>query len=161
MDARASEHRPELLRLDRDDVARDILALQRQAYAVEAALIGSDGIPALTESLEQLRNAGETWLGVFDAAGLCGAVAWQVLDDGTVDICRLVVAPRAFRGGVATGLLDELDRRYPTNPMIVSTGSANEPALALYRQRGFHPIRQREAAPGLMVTELARPADGD
>ena len=116
-----------------DDLARDILALQREAYAVEAALIGSDGIPALTETLEQLRAAGEDWLGVFDADGLCGAVAWQSLDDGTVDICRLVVAPRAFRGGVATALLDELDRRFPANPMIVSTGSGNEPALELYR----------------------------
>jgi ribosomal protein S18 acetylase RimI-like enzyme len=154
-----SEHRPELLALDvDDDLAREVLALQREAYAVEAALIGSDGIPALTETLEQLRDAGEAWLGVFDAAGLCGAVAWQRLDDETIDICRLIVAPRAFRGGVATALLDELDRRFPASPMIVSTGSANEPALALYRRRGFHPVRQREAAPGLMVTELARPA---
>ena len=155
------DHRPEPLRIDLDDdLARDILALQRAAYAVEATLIGSDGIPALTETLEQLRDAGETWLGTFDGDGLTGAVAWQVLADGTVDICRLVVAPRAFRGGVATALLDELDRRYPSQPMLVSTGSANEPALALYRRRGFHPVRQREAAPGLIVTELARPATG-
>ena len=75
-----------------------------------------------------------------------------------MDICRLVVAPRAFRAGVATALLDELDRRYPANPMIVSTGSANAPAIGLYRRRGFRPVRQREAAPGLIVTELARPA---
>lgn len=149
------------LPVDLDDgVAREVLALQRAAYAVEAALIGSDGIPALTETLGQLRDAGETWLGCMDAEGLSGAVAWQRLDDGTIDICRLVVAPRAFRGGVATALLDELDRRYPRHPMIVSTGSANEPALTLYRRRGFSPVRQREAAPGLWVTELARPATG-
>jgi len=132
-----------------DDLASEVLALQREAYAVEAALMGSDGIPALTETLGQLRGAGEAWLGCFDAAGLSGAVAGQLLADGTVDICRLVVAPRAFRGGVATALLDELDRRYPANPMIVSTDSANEPALALYRRRGFRPVRQREPAPGL------------
>lgn len=156
-----AEHRPELLALDvDDDLAREIQALQREAYAVEAALIGSDGIPALTETLEDLRGTGETWLGCFDAAGLSGAVAWKLLDDGTVDICRLVVAPRAFRGGVATALLDELDRRYLGHRMIVSTGSANEPALALYRRRGFRPVRQREAAPGLMVTELTRSSTG-
>ena len=156
-----AEHRPEFLQLDVDEgLAREVLALQRDAYAVEAALIGSDGIPALTETLDQLRDAGETWLGCFDGAGLTGAVAWQLLDDGTVDICRLVVAPRAFRAGVATALLDELDHRYPANPMIVSTGSANGPALSLYERRGFRPVRQREVAPGLMVTELARPAKG-
>ena len=85
-------------------------------------------------------------------------MAWQELDDGTVDICRLVVAPRAFRGGVASALLDALDRRFPGRAMIVSTGSANEPAIALYRRRGFRPVRDREAAPGLRVTELARAA---
>ena len=154
-------HRPEPLRVDLDDdLARDVLALQRAAYAVEAALIGSDGIPALTETPEHLRQAGETWLGTFDGSGLTGAVAWQLLADGTVDICRLVVAPRAFRGGVATALLDELDRWYPGRPMVVSTGSDNQPALALYHRRGFRPVRQREAAPGLMVTELSRPAIG-
>jgi ribosomal protein S18 acetylase RimI-like enzyme len=57
-------------------------------------------------------------------------------------------------------LLDELDRRHPAAPMIVSTGSANAPALELYRRRGFREVRQREAAPGLMVTELARPVAG-
>ena len=161
MAADLPRHRPEPLRVDLDDdLARDVLALQRAAYAVEAALIGSDGIPALTETLDQLREAGETWLGTFDGNGLSGAVAWQVLADGAVDICRLVVAPRVFRGGVATALLDELDRRYSDRRMVVSTGSDNQPALALYRRRGFRPLRQREAAPGLMVTELARPAIG-
>ncbi len=154
-----SDRRLELLSLDRNgDLARDVLALQREAYAVEAGLIGSDGIPALTETLEQLLAADESWLGCFDAVGLNGAVAWLELSDGTVDICRLVVAPRAFRGGVATALLDELDRRFADRAMVVSTGSANEPAIALYRRRGFRPVRQREAAPGLLVTELARPA---
>jgi ribosomal protein S18 acetylase RimI-like enzyme len=155
------DRRVRALDLTDDETARDVLGLQRESYAVEAALIGSDGIPALTETREQLRGAGETWLGCFDTEGLSGAVAWLVLEDGTVDICRLVVAPRAFRGGVATALLDELDRLYPDHPMIVSTGSGNEPALTLYRRRGFHPVRRREAAPGLMVTELARPATSD
>ena len=159
--ADGSGRRLDLLPVDLDDdLAREVLDLQRAAYAVEAALIGSDGIPALTETLAHLRDAGETWLGCFDAAGLSGAVAWRRLDDATVDICRLVVAPRAFRGGVATALLDELDRRFPSSPMVVSTGSANKPVLALYRRRGFQPVRQREAAPGLLVTELVRPSAG-
>lgn len=150
--------RPGLRRLDlsNDETARALLALQREAYAVEAALIGSDGIPALTETLDGLRRAGESWLGAFDLPGLSGAIAWRELDDGTVDICRLVVAPRAFRQGIASSLLDALDQTFPARPMVVSTGSANEPAIALYRRRGFSPVCDREAAPGLFVTELER-----
>ena len=146
------------LDLSDEQTARTVLALQREAYAVEATLIGSDGIPALSEPLHALRAAGEAWLGAFDDSGLCGAIAWRELADGTVDICRLVVAPRAFRRGVASRLLDALDGRFPARAMIVSTGSANEPAITLYRRRGFQPVRQREAAPGLYVTELERPA---
>lgn len=137
-----------------------LLALQRESYAVEAQLIGNDGIPALRETLEELRAADEQWLGAQDADGLVGAVAWQVQADGTVDVCRLIVAPRAFRTGVASALLDALDEAHPDAPFSVSTGSLNEPALALYGRRGFGLVARREAAPGLWVTRLARPVRG-
>jgi hypothetical protein len=41
-----------------DCVAAALVDLQRRAYAVEAALIGHDGIPQLTETVPQLRSAG-------------------------------------------------------------------------------------------------------
>lgn len=147
---------PVPLDLADDATARAVLFLQREAYAVEAALIGSNGIPALTETLAELRAADEDWLGVADDGGLAGAVSWRELGDGTVDIHRLVVAPRAFRRGVASTLLDELDRRFPERPMVVSTGRANEPALTLYARRGFTVLREREVAPGLVIAELGR-----
>ncbi len=120
------------LDVDDDETANAVLALQRAAYAVEAGLIGSDGIPALTETLQQLRNADESWFGALDpeTGRLVGAVAWRELADGTVDICRLVVAPEAFRQGIATALLNALDGAFPARSMIVSTGRANEPAVA-------------------------------
>jgi len=147
---------PVLLDLADESVARSVLALQRESYAVEAALIGSDGIPQLTETLEELRAAGLDWLGTFDETGFTGALSWTLLDDGTVDIHRLVVAPRAFRRGVASALLNELDTRFPGRPTLVSTGRGNGPALELYRRRGFTVVREREAIPGLWVTELER-----
>ena len=145
-------------RLDLDDpaVARAVLELQRASYALEAALIGDDRIPQLTETLEELRSAGLEWLGVADGDGLAGAVSWRVLDDGTVDIHRLVVAPRALRRGVATVLLDALDAVYPGRPVMVSTGTANEPALRLYQGRGFRITGVRDVIPGLSITELER-----
>ena len=147
-----------LIRLDLTDeaIARSVLALQRASYAVEAALIGSVDIPQLTETLEELRAAGLDWLGAFDETGLTGAVSWRFTDDGTVDIHRLVVAPRAFRRGIASALLDELDARFPGRPTLVSTGRDNGPALELYRRRGFTVAREREAIPGLWIAELSR-----
>jgi ribosomal protein S18 acetylase RimI-like enzyme len=105
-----------------------------------------------------LQAAGLDWLGTFDETGLIGAVSWKVLDDGTVDIHRLVVAPRAFRRGIATALLDALDAHLPGRHTVVSTGRDNGPARELYWRRGFTVVREHEAIPGLWVTDLERRA---
>ena len=147
---------PVLLDLADEAIARSVLALQHEAYAVEAELIASDGIPQLTETLEELQAAGLDWLGTFDEGGLTGAVSWTLLDDGTIDIHRLVVAPRAFRRGIATALLDALDGHFPGRHTLVSTGRDNAPARELYRRRGFTVVREREVIPGLWVTDLER-----
>jgi hypothetical protein len=81
-------------RLDLSDEAtvRQLWHLQRLAYAVEAELIGYDGIPELE----------------------------------------------------------------PASRTIVSTGTANTPALTLYRRRGFVPTGNRQIAPGVTVTHFER-----
>ena len=147
---------PVILDLANEAIARSVLALQREAYAVEAELIASDGIPQLTETLEELQSAGLDWLGTFDEEGLTGAVSWTLLDDGTIDIHRLVVTPRAFRRGIATALLDALDGQSPGRHTLVSTGRDNGPARELYRRRGFTVVREREVIAGLWVTDLER-----
>jgi GNAT superfamily N-acetyltransferase len=145
-------------RLDLRDAAtvQELWELQRQAYAVEAELIGYDGIPPLHESPDQLRSCGESFLGLYQDGRLTGAVAWRRLDDATLDICRLVVHPPAHRSGIATSLLDALDALEPADRTIVSTGTGNIPALTLYRRRGFVPTADREIAPGVTVTLLER-----
>jgi ribosomal protein S18 acetylase RimI-like enzyme len=141
-----------LLDLSDDTVLRELWTVQRLAYAVEAELIGFDGIPPLHESLDDLGACDETFLGLYDSEGLAGAVSYR-LDGSTVDICRLVVHPRAHRRGIASKLLDAL----PDGPQTVSTGTRNEPALRLYRKRGFSETGTREVAPGVSITDLARP----
>ncbi|MFD8078687.1 GNAT family N-acetyltransferase [Streptomyces sp. NPDC059718] len=153
-------HRPfaEPVRLDLadPDTLRHLWDLQRISYAVEARLIGFDGIPPLHESLEQLRACDESFLGVRDGSRLVGAVAWTRLPNGALDICRLVVHPDAHRRGVATALLDALDSLEPAELTVVSTATANLPAVALYRRRGFAPVGERHVAPGVTVTLLER-----
>ena len=119
------------------------MALQRASYAVEAELIGAPTLPPLRETPEELRASGETFLGAARGGRLVGAVAYKRAGD-TVDIHRLVVAPEAFRGGVATALLDALEaREADATRWIVGTGAANAPARALYERRGFAPVEER------------------
>ncbi|HEY0638262.1 MAG TPA: GNAT family N-acetyltransferase [Pseudonocardiaceae bacterium] len=158
MTAERVERAGRVVRLELTDalVAR-VVEVQRAAYAVEAALIGFDGIPALHEGPDDVRASGEEFLGWHDEGGvLAGVLGWRRLPDGAVDICRLVVSPERHRRGVATALLDALDEVAPADRTVVSTATANGPALALYERRGFRRVDTREIAPGVTITLLER-----
>lgn len=133
----------------------ELLRVQREAYLVEAVLIGSDGIPALRDDLDSLTAAGLTWFGCRDLDGLLGAVAITAAGGG-IDIDRLVVAPRAFRRGVGTTLVAHV-LALADGPVTVSTGRANTPARTLYERAGFVAIGEVEVEPGLWVTRYRQP----
>ncbi|HEX2504813.1 MAG TPA: GNAT family N-acetyltransferase [Gaiellaceae bacterium] len=138
------------------DAAAELLGLQRRAYRVEADLIGSDGIPPLTETLEELQAAGETFLGAYVEGELAGAVSWRV-DGETLDLHRLVVDPARFRGGIGTALVRAALAAEPgARRAIVQTGAVNEPAKRLYRREGFEELDEVEVAPGLRVTRFRK-----
>jgi len=122
---------------------------------VEAELIGFDGIPPLREDLDGLMSSTEHWLGRYDGTLLVGAIAYELSDD-TVEIDRLVVDPAHARRGHGRALLDHLDRVAPRAVSLVSTGSANTPAVALYTSRGYAAVAELEVAPGISITQFRR-----
>ncbi len=139
--------------LSDDMLVARLLELQRQAYTVEAALIGHDGIPQLTETAADLRGAGLRWLGISDDGGrLIAAVAYS-WDGPVLDIERLIVDPAAFRRGLARRLLASLP---PADVAVVSTGRDNLPARALYERHGFQHVTNMQVAPGLWISRLRR-----
>ena len=147
-----------LERLDLADttVAARVLDLQREAYRVEAELIGSSEIPALRESLAQLRSSGETFLGAFLDGVLAGAISWKLIGD-TIDLHRLVVDPHHFRKGVGVALVRAALQSAPTaRRAIVQTGAANAPAAALYLREGFERAGDVEPVPGLRVARFTK-----
>jgi ribosomal protein S18 acetylase RimI-like enzyme len=137
-------------------LARELLRLQHAAYAVEAALIGDDRIPTLTETVEELRAAPLTWLAAYGDGVLLGAVAWTG-DPAGVDIDRLVVDPAAHRRGVGTALVRAVLADAAGRAVTVSTGRANAPARTLYERLGFRRTADTEVVPGLWVTGYAHP----
>ena len=136
-----------------------LVELQRRAYAVEAALIGHDGIPQLTETAAELHAAGLVWLGIAGADGRPVAAIAYSWNGPVLDIERLTVDPAAFRRGLARRLLAALP---PAQVTVVSTGRDNLPARALYARHGFRHVADLEVAPGLWISRLRRdtPAAG-
>ena len=138
---------------------RALVALQRASYGVEAELIGAPSLPPMRETPEQLRASGETFLGALRDGELVGAVSFK-RDGATVDIHRLVVAPTAFRSGVATALLDALEaREADAAHWTVGTGAGNVPARTLYERRGFAVTEERVVPGGIRWVRMDRPVD--
>jgi GNAT superfamily N-acetyltransferase len=148
----------EVAELDLGDAATldRLVALQRAAYAIEAQLIGAAELPPMRETPAQLRASGETFLGAHRDGRLVGAVSFKRQAD-TVDIHRLVVDPAAFRGGVATALLDALEaREADAGHWTVGTGAANAPARTLYERRGYAATEERVVPGGIRWVRLDR-----
>ncbi|HZG35405.1 MAG TPA: GNAT family N-acetyltransferase [Gaiellaceae bacterium] len=146
----------ERLDLTQQDVAAAVLGLQRRAYGIEAALIGSDEIPQLTETLEELQASGETFLGAYLEETLVGAISWRAVGR-VIDLHRLVVDPDCFRTGIGAALVRAALAAEPeADRAVVQTGSSNVPAKRLYRREGFEEIDEVDVVPGLRVTRFGR-----
>ncbi|MFF3674071.1 GNAT family N-acetyltransferase [Streptomyces sp. NPDC002120] len=145
------------LDLTDDATATAVHRIGRAAYAVEAELIGFDGIPALGESLAQMRAQELDWIGaVCDGGGeLAGFLAWEEEPGGDVSIDRVCVSPARFRRGIASLLLRHaLTDLFPGRPVKVTTGAANTPAVSLYEHLGFTRGPDFSPAPGLVMASF-------
>lgn len=153
--------RSEIRALDLADeaTAADVYRIGRAAYAVEAELIGFDGIPALRESLAQMRARDLHWVGAVSAAGeLAGFLAWERRPGGGIGIDRLCVDPAWFRQGIASLLLRHaLTELFPDRQVEVTTGAANAPAVTLYERLGFTRGADFSPVPGLRMASFVRP----
>ena len=147
------EHRK--IDLAQAGLAAQVLELQRKAYLVEAERIGDDRIPPLHESLEELQECGETFLGAFVGETLAGFVSWR-RDGDTLDLHRLAVNPAFARRGIGRALVRAVQASERAPRVIVQTGAANEPAKALYRSEGFVAVGDVEVLPGLWVTRFEK-----
>jgi ribosomal protein S18 acetylase RimI-like enzyme len=126
--------------------------LQRAAYRGEAALLGTDALPPLTETAAQLRACGEE-LWVTGAAP--DAAVGLEREGAALRIARLMVAPAAQRRGLGRAAVALAIARAEGRDVVVSTGALNAPALALYESAGFVRTGAR-TVPGIRIIDLRR-----
>lgn len=146
-----------LRKLDHQNVstAKEIQKIQRPAYQVEAELMGFNGIPQLKETILEIQNSGEIFIGCFVKDRLVGFISYKK-EGNMIDIHRLVVDPEHFRTGIGRELLTFLLTEFQEIDFIVNTGKSNAPAKNLYASVGFIEIEDFEVAQGIFCTTFKK-----
>ena len=135
--------------------AQQMLEIQRDAYAVEAELLGFDEIPARYETIDVIQNLPGTSYGLYNDERLIGFVTIEA-SDKTVEITKLCIDPTYFRARLATTLLEHVLSIHEDKLVYVHTGKHNDPAKRLYTKLGFEPSAEFEPEPGVTLIRYTR-----
>ena len=115
-----------------------ILDLQYCAYQSEAALFGSQDIPPLKQTIEEVQE--EYKRGVIlkmEAAGTIIGSVRAVREGDTVYVGKLMVHPDYRRQGFGKRLLQEVEVLFPGCRYELFTSSLSENNLRLYGSVGY------------------------
>lgn len=116
-------------------LAKSILELSKESYAVEAEIIGVADFPPLRETIEEVAASNNRFLGYFDGPNLLGVLEYSNTGNESW-IHRLAVKPSHFKNGVASSLL--LSALSESSVYFVGTSPLNRPAVKLYEKFGFN-----------------------
>ena len=138
------------------DDAGELMTVQRAAYLSQGRIHNSFELPALTETLEQVRAAVACG-GVFKAllgARIVGTVRARI-DGDTCHIGRLAVAPDMQGTGLGSRLLAEVEARFGAEAkrFELFTGPMSARNVELYHRLGYREIPPPEGAPDLIFME--------
>jgi putative acetyltransferase len=129
------------LQVRQDDLSGEA---SRQLLALHVAAMHANSPPGCTFALDLsgLKAPGVTVWSAWEADTVVGIGALKELGEGSAEIKSMRTHPDHLRRGVAALLLDHIvteARQRGLTRLSLETGSgpAFEPALALYRRRGF------------------------
>lgn len=134
-----------ILQAERNDL-QEILNLQYLAYQSEAALFGTQDIPPLKQTLDELTAEYESGLilkMVGDAQKIIGSVRAKE-QDGTVYIGKLMVHPDCRCHGYGSRLLAEIESRFPQKRYELFTSTRSKDNIRLYEKAGYRAFGSRQ-----------------
>lgn len=137
--------------------AKEILQLQKTAYAIEAELIGFSDLPPIKNTVDSIMHSEEQFIGYIEDHKILGVLSYKE-EEGFIDIHRLMVNPSSFRKGIAQALLSYLFENSSPSPypFIVQTGTQNTPAINLYEKNHFQTVQEIEIEPDVHMVLLRR-----
>ncbi len=140
--------------------AGEIYTLQRACWLQELEANPGVVIPALTESLDDVRaglDAHHTWV-VRRAGRLVGSVRARLTSRGGWDIGRLMVAPDLQGQGIGRFLLEHAEAAAPPDATsyLLFTGARSAGNLRMYKKAGYRLRPDLAAPPGAVVLTKRR-----
>jgi len=138
--------------------AKEILALQKLAYAGEAEIYNDFSIQPLIQTFEQLQNELENRLCL--KASIDGRIVGSVrasLREGTCHIGKLIVHPDFQNRGIGSRLMEEIERAFPQAERFeLFTGHRSERNLRLYERLGYRVFASEPATDNLTIVFLEK-----
>jgi tRNA (guanine37-N1)-methyltransferase len=144
--------------------APELLTLQRACWVQEALENPGVPIPALNESLDDVRAWMDEWdtYVVRRAGRLVAAVRGRLDgdDDSAWDIGRIMVAPDLQGAGIGRALLEHIEAVAPAGATsyVLFTGAGSERNHRMYMKAGYRPRPDLPTPPGVVVLTKPRPA---
>ena len=137
--------------------AGELYTLQRACWLQELEANPGVEIPALRESLDDVRRGLGEWTVMVarepSSGRLVGAVRGRVDSHGEWDIGRVMVAPDLQGRGLGRALLELVEGLAPADvtTYVLFTGAGSTDNLRMYKKAGFRLRSDRKAPPGAVV----------
>lgn len=137
--------------------AGELYTLQRACWLQELEANPGVEIPALRESLDDVRRGLGEWTVMVArepvSGRLVGAVRGRVDRHGEWDIGRIMVAPDLQGRGLGRALLELVEALAPPEvaTYVLFTGAGSTDNLRMYKKAGFRLRPDRKAPPGAVV----------
>ena len=148
-----------IMKADKDDL-KEILQLQYLAYQSEAALFGTQYIPPLKQTLDEVikeYDHGIILKMVADEGTIIGSVRAKE-ENGTVYIGKLMVRPDCRHRGYGTRLLSEIENYFPGKRYELFTSTRSADNIRLYRKNGYEIFAQKPVNDELIFVYLEKKA---
>jgi len=125
----------------------EIIALQKLAFRREATRTGDWGMPAQTQTVEQLAaEMPSLKLIVIRDAGKIIATGRASFESDTVHIGRLAVAPERQGQGFGTRLINALEASFPNaNRYEIFTSEGSIDNIKLYERLGYREYARKKS----------------
>jgi ribosomal protein S18 acetylase RimI-like enzyme len=134
-----------------------ILKIQKAAFLGQAEIYNSQ-LPPLTQSLESIRSEFDTktFLKVILEGKIVASVRFDI-NDGYVNIDRIVVEPEYQGRGIGKAMLEAVESRVPDAVAYqLFTGSKSKRNINLYKRVGYEIVRSEVTDQGIELLYMEK-----